>query len=162
FERRILNARHPVLVVELGGDVVGVAWTSHYSDRTYYSRVAECSVYVAAEARGRGIGTALCEELAKEAERRGFYKLLGKLFTTNSASIALVCRCGFRQVGLHRCHGQLEGDWRDVLLVERLLGEAAAECTQEEAQQLRRSAVVREPRQPASPPKTENGPNGVA
>lgn len=108
--------------------MVGSAWTSPYSDRPCYAGVAEASVYVTAEARGRGIGTALCEELAREAERRGLYKLLGKLFTTNAASLRLVRRCGFREVGLHRCHGRLEGEWRDVLLVERLLGDAAGAC----------------------------------
>jgi SAM-dependent methyltransferase len=77
--------------------------------------------------RGKGIGTQLCSALADEAERRGVYKLLGKLFPSNMASARLVRRCGFREVGLHLCHGSLDGEWRDVLLVERLLGEPAGE-----------------------------------
>ena len=123
-----MGATHPMLVAQLCGRVVGCAWISPYSDRASYAGIGECSAYVAADARGRGIGTALCEALADEAERRGFHKLLGKLFTTNVASIRLVRRCGFQGVGLHQCHGRLDGEWRDVLLVERLLGEAAKAC----------------------------------
>ena len=59
-----------------------------------------------------------------EAQRRGFYKLLGKVFPENLACVRLVGRCGFQQVGLHRHHGRLDGKWRDVLLVEQLLGDA--------------------------------------
>lgn len=62
--------------------------------------------------------------LLEESERRGFYKLLGKVFPENLACVRMVGRCGFREVGLHRCHGRLDGQWRDVLLLERLLGEA--------------------------------------
>jgi L-amino acid N-acyltransferase YncA len=66
----------------------------------------------------------LAEALAAEAVRNEFHKLLGKLFTDNLASIRLVKRCGFSSVGTHRRHGQLDGKWRDVLVVERLLGVA--------------------------------------
>ena len=120
----------PVLVAEVNGRVAGGAWISGYSDRRYYAGIGECSVYVAREARGRGLGTELCEGLAVEAERRDFYKLVGKLFTANIASLRLVRRCGFREVGVHRRHGRLDGEWRDVLLVERLLGEAAVPTAQ--------------------------------
>jgi phosphinothricin acetyltransferase len=50
---------------------------------------------------------------------------VGKIFTSNTASIAMVLACGWREVGVHRRHGRLDGEWRDVLVVERLLGEAA-------------------------------------
>ena len=68
----------------------------------------------------------LAEALATEAEHNDFHKLLGKLFTDNIASIRLVERCGFSSVGMHRRHGRLDGEWRDVLVVERLLGPAPA------------------------------------
>ncbi|MBV9213688.1 MAG: N-acetyltransferase [Actinobacteria bacterium] len=123
--RWVAASVHPMLVAEVRGEVVAAGWISAYSERLCYGGVGECSVYVAADHRGRGIGTALCEALAAEAERQGFYKLLGKLFTTNEASNRLVRRCGFREVGVHLCHGRLGGGWRDVLLVERLLGDAA-------------------------------------
>lgn len=127
FTERIA-ADAPVLVAELHGRVVGCAWLTPYSDRACYAGVKECSVYVSNEARRRGIGTKLCERLVEEAERRGFHKLLGKLFISNVASTRLVRRCRFREVGLHRCHGRLDGEWRDVLLVERVIGEAAGAC----------------------------------
>jgi phosphinothricin acetyltransferase len=121
LEERIRSERHPFLVAELDGRVAGFAATSAYSDREAYAGVAECSVYVDTELRGRGIGTALLAELAAEAGRRGFHKLLGKLFASNEASMRLVERGGFRVVGTHLRHGRLDGEWRDVVLVERSL-----------------------------------------
>lgn len=123
MEARIAGERHPFLVAELDGRVAGFAVTSPYSDRDAYAGVAECSVYVDRALRGRGVGTALLAELAAEAGRRGFHKLLGKLFVTNDASMRLVHRGGFRVVGTHLRHGRLEGEWRDVVLVERSLEE---------------------------------------
>jgi L-amino acid N-acyltransferase YncA len=81
-------------------------------------------LYVTAQERGRGVGTRLLNALAAAAEEAGFTKLIGKLFTGNERSAALVRRCGFREVGVHVRHGRLDGEWRDVLLVERPLGEA--------------------------------------
>jgi L-amino acid N-acyltransferase YncA len=121
FHARIDAERFPLLLAEAGENVIGWAGLASYSERSCYSGIGECSVYVASEARGRGVGTALAEALAAEAERQGFHKLLGKLFTDNTASIRLCERCGFSSVGVHRRHGQLEGEWRDVLVVERLL-----------------------------------------
>jgi RimJ/RimL family protein N-acetyltransferase len=78
---------------------------------------------VAPAARRRGVGTRLVEAVVEAARRQDIYKLVGKVFTTNAASMKLVERCGFRKVGVHRRHGRLDGEWRDVLLVERLLDE---------------------------------------
>lgn len=124
FQERISDTRFPLLVAKLGDDVVGWAGLASYSSRPCYAGIAECSVYVDAETRGRGIGTALTEALASAAEGADLHKLIGKLFTDNVASIRLVERCGFVSVGLHRRHGKLDGAWRDVLVVERLLGSA--------------------------------------
>ena len=121
FQDRISDARFPLLVAKLGNDVVGWAGLASYSGRPCYAGIAECSVYVDTEARGCRIGTALTEALAATAGVDGFHKLIGKLFTDNIASLRLVERCGFTTVGLHRCHGMLDGCWRDVLVVERLL-----------------------------------------
>ena len=120
FAARI-GAELPLLVAEAGPGVIGWAGLSSYSSRPCYAGIAECSVYVDARARGRGVGTALTEALAEEARRHGLHKLLGKLFIDNFASIRLVERCGFSTVGVHARHGRLDGEWRDVLLVERLL-----------------------------------------
>ena len=118
---RIASQRHPFLVAELDGRLAGWAATSEYSGRDAYAGVAECSVYVDPALRGRGLGTALLASLADEAARRGFHKLIGKLFATNEASVRLVDADGFRIVGTHLRHGSLDGEWRDVILVERCL-----------------------------------------
>ena len=116
---------YPVLVAERGGVVVAWARISPYSPRACYARVGEGSIYVRAPERGRGIGSALAAALSDEAERTGFYKVVGKLFADNEPSRRLVARHGFREVGIHLRHGRIDGEWRDVLVVELLLGEAA-------------------------------------
>ena len=113
--------RLPVLVAEEDDEVLGWARILVYGDRPVYAGVGEVSVYVAERARGRGLGTALLEALQDAARELGYWKLLGKLFTANAASAAMVRRCGWREVGLHHKHGRLDGEWRDVLLVERVL-----------------------------------------
>jgi phosphinothricin acetyltransferase len=122
-----LAADLPFLVAEApDGTLAGFARLSAYSDRCVYDGVGEHGVYVAADARGRGIGRALLDALAAEAERRGYYKLTSRVFTTNAASRAVHRAAGFEEVGVQRRHGRLDGEWRDCVLVERLLGEAAA------------------------------------
>jgi phosphinothricin acetyltransferase len=117
---------YPVLVAELDGQVVGFARIGSYSEREVYAGIGEHAVYVAAAARRHGVGRALLEALAAEAEHAGFYKLTSRIFVTNAASIALHEAAGFAIVGTQRRHGRLDGTWRDCVLVERLLGEAAA------------------------------------
>lgn len=125
FEARICDTGFPLLVSPGTNGLLGWAGLAAYSDRGCYSGIAECSVYVEPQARGRGLGTALANALAVKAREIGFHKLVGKVFTDNQACIRLVERCDFRSVGVHRRHGQLDGDWRDVLVVERLLPNAA-------------------------------------
>jgi L-amino acid N-acyltransferase YncA len=112
--------RLPVLVAD-DGEVRGWSRMLAYSDRAAYSGVGEVSVYVDAAARGRGLGRALLEALEQRARELEYWKLVGKLFTDNAASAALVERCGWRTVGLHLRHGRLDGEWRDVTLVEKAL-----------------------------------------
>jgi L-amino acid N-acyltransferase YncA len=114
----------PLLVAVGEKEICGWARLMPYSERSAYAGVNEASVYVERAARGRGVGTALLRRLESEADRRGRWKLLGKAFAGNAASLALVERCGWRQVGVHRRHARLDGDWRDVVVVERLLGAA--------------------------------------
>ena len=125
FHERIVSERHPLLVAEVEGRPVGWAGLTPYSERAAYAGIAECSIYVASDARGRGLGTELCQRLAQEAAGRGLWKLIGKVFPENLACVRMVNRCGFREIGLHLRHGHLDGEWRDVLLVELLLGDAA-------------------------------------
>lgn len=82
-------------------------------------------MYVAREARGRGLGGALVDAISAEAERRGLWKLIGLIFPENRASLALFRARGFEEVGTFRRHGRLDGRWRDVVILERLLGDAA-------------------------------------
>jgi L-amino acid N-acyltransferase YncA len=113
------------MVAKGGGRVVGWASVAPYDEaHEYYAGVGEATLYVDPRARRGGTGRALLTALADEAERRGHHKLVGKIFTSNEPSIALVKSCGWREVGVHRRHGRLDGEWKDVLVVERLLGAA--------------------------------------
>jgi L-amino acid N-acyltransferase YncA len=113
------------MVAKGGGRLVGWASVAPYDEaHEYYAGVGEATLYVDPKARRGGTGRALLTALAEEAERRGYHKLVGKIFTSNEPSIALVRSCGWREVGVHRRHGRLDGEWKDVLVVERLLGAA--------------------------------------
>jgi L-amino acid N-acyltransferase YncA len=116
----------PVLVAQVDGRVAGFAKIGSYSERAVYAGIGEHGVYVAGDARRLGVGRALLEALILAAEERGLHKLTSRIFSTNTASIALHEAVGFTVVGVQRHHGQLEGVWRDCVLVERLLGDAAA------------------------------------
>jgi len=115
------SARHPLLVAERSGAVVGWARLAPYSPRPCYAGVGEGSIYVREAERGQGIGGALASALAAAAARTGHHKIVGKLFADNEASRRLVARHGFREVGTHLRHGQVAGEWRDVVVVELLL-----------------------------------------
>jgi phosphinothricin acetyltransferase len=119
--------RYPTLVVERGGRVVAAAWAGRYRERECYAGVAEFSVYVERAARGSGAGRLALEALIGECERRGFWKLVSRVFPENTASRALCRGVGFREVGIYRRHAQLEGVWRDCVIVELLLGEPDVE-----------------------------------
>jgi L-amino acid N-acyltransferase YncA len=107
------------LVAEEDGEVLGWAALSPYSARPAYSGVAEESVYVAARARGRGVGRALLTALVDRSERAGIWTLQAGVFPENRASVTLHLGCGFRVVGVRERIGRLNGEWRDVLLLER-------------------------------------------
>jgi L-amino acid N-acyltransferase YncA len=121
------SERFPVLVAEAEGEVVGWISASGYRARDCYAGIAEFSVYVARAARGRRVGDLLMGAFLPELEKRGFWKVLSRIFPENGASLALCARHGFRRVGVYEKHARLDGAWRDVVIVERLLGAAAAE-----------------------------------
>jgi L-amino acid N-acyltransferase YncA len=121
---RWLDEGIPLVVVEDGGEVAAWAAAHRYSDRIAYSGIGEFSIYVARERRGRGLGRAALEALVAECEARGYSKLLSRIFPENRASLALCHSLGFRKVGVYLRHGKLDGEWRDCVIVERLLGEA--------------------------------------
>ena len=117
-----LAAGYPLVVVE--GDDGVVAWASappYRPEREAYAGIGDFSVYVARPERGRGAGRAALEALVAEARARGLWKLVGRIFPENEASLALARRLGFREVGVYRRHGRLDGAWRDVVVVELLL-----------------------------------------
>src|ERR671924_432822 len=117
-------ATHSAVVVERDGQVVGAAWTSEYRPRQAYAGVAEVSVYVARAARGQGVGRLALDSVAEAAAARGFWKLVSRIFPENVASRRLCAAAGFREVGIYRRHGRLDGEWRDCVIVERLIGSA--------------------------------------
>ena len=107
------------LVAERDDEVVGWAALSPVSRRACYAGVAEESVYVAEQARGEGVGTSLLHALIQGAERAGIWTIQTSIFPENVASIALHERCGFRAVGVRERIAQLDGVWRDTVLLER-------------------------------------------
>ena len=121
-----LSQERPVVVVEDdGGSVVGWAAAQPYRSRRAYAGVREFSIYVARSERGRGYGRAALEALVEACEAEGCWKLVSRVFPENEASLALCRSLGFREVGVYRRHAKLDDEWRDVVIVERLLGEAA-------------------------------------
>jgi len=114
--------RYPTVVAERDGQVIAWATAGSYRSRPAYAGVAEHSVYVARRARGSGAGRAVLEALCLTYAERGFWKLVSRIFPENTASLALHERCGFRVVGVYRRHGKVNGQWRDCVIVEKLLG----------------------------------------
>ncbi|SEE42394.1 arsinothricin resistance N-acetyltransferase ArsN1 family A [Pseudomonas migulae] len=113
--------RYPVLVlVDEADQVVGWAGLSSYRARACYDGIADFSIYLDRSVRGQGLGKLLLQSLLEEAEARGFWKVLSRIFTFNHASIALCKACGFRQVGVYEKHACLEGRWLDCAIVEHL------------------------------------------
>lgn len=99
--------------------VLGWAALTPVSGRCVYAGVAEVSVYVAEEARGKGIGQLLLQALIDESEKQQYWTLQAGIFPENTASIRLHERLGFRQVGYREKIGRMNGRWRDTLLLER-------------------------------------------
>jgi L-amino acid N-acyltransferase YncA len=112
---------HPIVVVEADGDVIAFASTSAYRPRECYAGIAETSVYVARSHRNRGAGQMALEALIQAAQQAGFWKLVSRVFPENAASRAMIKKLGFREVGVYEKHAKLDGKWRDVVIVERLL-----------------------------------------
>jgi len=113
---------HPIVVVEAEGEgVIAFASTSNYRSRECYAGIAEFSVYVARHARGRGAGTVAMRALLDAVKPAGIWKLVSRIFVENDASRRLMASMGFREVGIYQKHAKLDGQWRDVVIVERLI-----------------------------------------
>ena len=114
---------HPIVTVEGDGRVIAFASTSTYRSRDCYAGIAEFSVYVARAHRGRGAGRVAMQALIEAAVAAGIWKLVSRIFVENAASRALMAAMGFREVGVYESHAKLDGRWRDVVIVERLIPE---------------------------------------
>ncbi|RNI25770.1 GNAT family N-acetyltransferase [Rufibacter latericius] len=108
-----------LVALDSGGNVAGWAALSPVSGRCVYGGVAEVSVYLDEEYRGKGIGQTLLQELVTSSEANGIWTLQAGILKENEASVALHLKCGFRVVGLRERLGQLNGHWRDTYLLER-------------------------------------------
>jgi L-amino acid N-acyltransferase YncA/DNA-binding transcriptional ArsR family regulator len=106
-------------VAESGDAVVGWSAVMPVSDRACYAGVGETSVYVAESARGRGVGKALLHTQVNEADRAGLWTLQTSIFPENRASIALHHSAGYRTLAVRTRIAQLDGTWRDTVLLER-------------------------------------------
>ncbi|MBV8865688.1 MAG: N-acetyltransferase [Acidobacteriaceae bacterium] len=115
------DGRHPIVVGEEEGELIAFAATTSYRPRDCYTGIAEVSVYVDRRFRHRGVGRLILTELLQEVEELGFWKLVSRVFPENQSSLALIRSLGFREVGIYEKHGRLDGVWRDVVIVERLI-----------------------------------------
>ena len=113
--------RHPVIVAEVDGTVVGWASLNRFNPRAVYDCVADFSVYVERDWRGKGIGGQLLERLIALARGIGFHKMVLAAMASNTAGIALYRRAGFSHVGIYHEQGQLDGKWVDVAIMEKIL-----------------------------------------
>ena len=108
-----------LVAVDDAGTVRGWAALSPVSGRCVYGGVAEISVYIAADARGQGVGRALLQALIDESEAHGIWTLQAGTFEENKASIGLHTQAGFRVIGYRERIGQHHGVWRNTVQMER-------------------------------------------
>jgi L-amino acid N-acyltransferase YncA len=121
----VLAKRLPYLVTEEAGRITGFAYCNWFKPRPAYRFSAEDSIYLAADAHGRGLGRALLEELGKQAEAAGVRKLIAVIGdSANRGSVGVHRACGFTEVGVLKSCGWKFGEWRDVVLMEKALGAA--------------------------------------
>ena len=107
-------------LIAINGDtVLGWAALTPVSSRCVYAGVGEVSVYVSLAARGKGVGKKLLQNLIVESEKNNFWTLQAGIFPENEASIKIHLDCGFRIIGTREKIGEMDGVWRDTLLLER-------------------------------------------
>lgn len=121
--RAWFDGTHPIVVVEHDGAVIAFASTSSYRSRDCYAGIAEFSVYVARHARRLGAGRIAMRALIDAVRLTRIWKLVSRIFIENTASRRLMASVGFREVGIYEKHAQLDGQWRDVVIVELLIPE---------------------------------------
>jgi L-amino acid N-acyltransferase YncA len=115
------GSRHPVLAALADGAVVGWASLNVFNPRRAYDHVADLSIYVERGWRGRGVGRRLLEALVARARALGYHKLVLSAFPFNEAGMQAYRRAGFREVGVYREQGLLDGKWVDTIVMEKIL-----------------------------------------
>jgi len=114
------DSRHPILVAEQDGTIVGWASLSKWSDRCAYSDTAELSVYVKEELRGRGIGKKLMREILDQGQKKGLHTVLARIAESNEVSVRLHEAFGFEHVGTMKEVGRKFGKLLDVHMMQKI------------------------------------------
>jgi L-amino acid N-acyltransferase YncA len=112
---------HPVVVAEAAGGLIGWASLNQFSARPAYRFVADLSVYIERQWRGKGVGTLLLREIEARAHTLGYHKIVLSAFPFNQAGMRLYERFGFRTVGIYHEQGMIDGRWIDTIIMEKLL-----------------------------------------
>ena len=115
------SPRHPVIVAESGGQVVGWGSLNAFNPREAYRFVADFSIYVERAWRGQGVGRVMLARLIELAREHGYHKMVLSAFPTNKGGMALYEKLDFRTVGVYKEQGQLDGTWVDTIIMEKLL-----------------------------------------
>jgi L-amino acid N-acyltransferase YncA len=115
------SPRHPVIVAEDGGRVIGWGSLNQFNSREAYRHVVDFSVYIERAYRGKGVGKMLLARLIELAREQRYHKMVLSAFPSNSGGMALYERMGFRTVGLYKEQGMLDGRWVDTIVMEKLL-----------------------------------------
>ncbi|MBY5035060.1 GNAT family N-acetyltransferase [Streptococcus gallolyticus] len=127
FEQRILETqkKHPYLVVEEEGQILGYAYAHPYYGRAAYAWTVELSIYIDQEARAQGLGTALYDLLEEKLAAQGVLNFLVCISLPNDASIAFHHKRGYEQVAHFKNVGYKLGSWRDIVWLQKSLGQSA-------------------------------------
>lgn len=115
--------KYPVLIAETKHTMMGWASLSPYSPRASYAGIAELSIYIDRSLRGHGVGQELMKGMQQAAHDKGYYKLVGRIVEANEPGRKLCEVTGWREVGVHKKHAKLAGQWHDLILVEYLIPE---------------------------------------
>lgn len=115
------NSRYPILVADADSELLGYASLSLWFDTPVYAHTAESSLYLAPDAQGRGLGTALMQALLSEARQIGHHVVIARIWSGNVASIAMCRKCGYEIVGVQREVGQRNGFWEDCVMMQAVL-----------------------------------------
>ncbi|MGW8427936.1 arsinothricin resistance N-acetyltransferase ArsN1 family A [Peribacillus simplex] len=115
------SGRYKVIVAEQDGEIVGWASLNQYNSRDAYKGVADLSVYISRDHRGKGIGGLLLQSIEKLAEENDFNKIVLFTFSFNQMGQGLYSKRGYREVGVFKNQGILDGEFVDVMAMEKLL-----------------------------------------